>query len=232
MTSISGGGGVFAVPTMMAFGLPPLTTLALNRISDVGVLIGAIRNYMKIPEFNLKLVFVCVVPLLIGAFIGVNFSVNASPTVLKYFILGAVFIGIILLLWPIKPRLEDVKPNYWLGIPAILAIGFWDGAIAMAGATFAVIALVRLFNCNFLQARSVQIMAGVPETILSCSILLYHAEVDIALAIAMLLSSIVGAFVGSKLAIKKGSRFIRYSMVAISIIMVVKIIYDLTLGSS
>ena len=30
----------------------------------------------------------------------------------------------------------------------------------------------------------------------------------------------------------EGSRFIRYSMVAISIIMVVKIIYDLTLGSS
>lgn len=47
VTSISGGAGIFAVPTMLAFGIPPIGALALNRMSDVGVVTGALRNFWK-----------------------------------------------------------------------------------------------------------------------------------------------------------------------------------------
>lgn len=47
VTSVSGGAGVFAVPTMLAFGIPPINALTLNRFSDVGVVFGAANNYWK-----------------------------------------------------------------------------------------------------------------------------------------------------------------------------------------
>ena len=55
VNAISGGGGVFGVPAMLAMGLPPVNALALNRISDFGYLIGSLRNYMRLPEFQWKL---------------------------------------------------------------------------------------------------------------------------------------------------------------------------------
>ena len=229
ITSISGGAGVFAVPAMLAFGVPPINTLALNRISDLGVLAGAIRNYLRVPEFQWRLACIVAVPLFIGAIIGANFSVSVSTDFLQWFILAAVFVGIIFLLWPIKPEASTAPVNHWIGIPALLIVGFWSGSVAMAGATFAVIVLVRMFRQNFLGARSIHVFAAVPETVITVLILTYHSTIDWRMAAVMFVTSLVGAYLGSKLAIKKGSNFIRYAMVAISLVMIAKVAFDLIL---
>jgi len=49
------------------------------------------------------------------------------------------------------------------------------------------------------------------------------------MAAVMFVTSLVGAYLGSKLAIKKGSNFIRYAMVAISLVMIAKVAFDLIL---
>lgn len=228
VTSICGGAGVFAVPTMLALGFHPINTLALNRISDLGCITGAISNYTrKVKEFNLKTALLVSIPLTIGAFFGANFSITIPETHLKLFIIFAVFVGIFFLTRKIKIRPETSKVNKPLGAIALLAVGFWSGAVGMAGATFAVLVLVCIFNQSFLLARSTDIVAAIPETALSIIIFTRHTELDLKLIAVMFVTSTLGAFLGSKLAIKKGSEFIRYSMVAISILMIIKVIYDL-----
>lgn len=225
VTSISGGAGVFAVPAMLAFGIPPINTLALNRISDIGVLAGALKNYTKAEGFEWKTALIAAIPLFIGSVFGALFSVRIDTENLKLFIIFAVFIGIFLLLYPIKPKGEKAKPNYLLGIPALLCVGFWDGAVAMAGATFAVIVLVLFFHRTYLAARSIDVAAAIPETIISTLILTLHSTLTPLLPLAMMISSLIGAYIGSHIAIKKGSGFIRKAMVAISLVMVGKIIF-------
>ena len=227
ITSISGGAGVFAVPTMLAFGIPPVTTLALNRISDMGVLTGAVYNYIKSPEFDKKLAFIIALPLTIGAIVGANFSVSISPEKLKVVILFAIVIGLIFLLLPTRQLVEPKRTNWFIGVPALLIVGFWEGAVAMAGATFCVLVLVRLFNKSYLGARSTEIVSAIPPTLASTGILIWNSDVNLAMGLTMFASSILGAYLGSKMAIRKGSPFIRYCMVSISILMAGKVIYDL-----
>ena len=113
VTSISGGGGVFGVPTMLAFGIPPINALALNRISDLGFVSGSLKNYLKTQEFDAKLATVISIPLTLGAFCGAMFSTHAPTAVLQWVIIFAIFVGIGLLLYPVRPKPADTKPHYY-----------------------------------------------------------------------------------------------------------------------
>lgn len=95
------------------------------------------------------------------------------------------------------------------------------------GATFAVLVFVNFFKRSFLEARGTEIAAATPETLISATILYFGSTVPITLILAMFASSFVGAWVGSHLAVKHGSDFIKKAMVGIAIVMVLKVIIDL-----
>lgn len=228
VNAIAGGGGVLGVPTLLALGLPPVNALALNRVSDMGTIIGAAHNYMRVPEFRWKLAALAVPPIIVGAFIAANLVVTIPAPLLSRIILGAVFVGIFFLLYPFKPKAEGTKPHYAAGILALFALGLWDGAFAMGGGTFGVLIFVLLFHRTFLSAKSILTFATIPETFLSGSIILWHAHVAWPHAAAMFASAVAGSYIGSHLAIQKGSRFIRYAMAGMAAVMVLKVlIFDI-----
>lgn len=224
VNSISGGGGILAVPSMIAFGFSPINTLALNRISDVGYIAGCLKNYINIQKFDWKLTAIISFPLFLGAIAGSTFSVTVNQEILKWVMLVAVFIGVGFLLYPIKPKPEKVSPEYHYGLPTLLLVGFWSGALAMAGSTFAVLTIVWFFHRSYLSAKSMHVVASVPEIFVSATILSLNSTTPLELGFCMFASSAVGAWIGSHLAIKKGSPFIRYGMTLVSFVMIGKVI--------
>jgi len=161
VTSISGGAGVFAVPTLLALGIPPINVLTLNRTSDVGVVFGALKKYHHSGKIDWKLVVLAAIPLSIGAFAGANFVINISEKALSYIILLGVVVGILFLLKPIKqvalPRSKSFKS---IGFIFLFVVGFWSGALGMAGATFAVLVFAHFFQKTFLEARATDVAAA------------------------------------------------------------------------
>lgn len=228
VNSISGGGGVIGVPAMLAMGIPAVNVLALNRFSDVGYVIGCIRNYTKLPGFDLKLTLKFIPILLAGAAIGANLIVYMDDALRDKVILLAVSIGVIFLLYPAKPSDNPHKKYPILGVFALFALGMWDGAFAMAGGTFGVIILVLLYNKSYITAKSICTAAGLPETFLSVTILYLHSTLELLPIIIMISAAILGAHIGSKMAIKRGNKFLRYSMAAMAIVMAAKVlIFDI-----
>lgn len=228
VNSTSGGGGVFGVPTLLALGVPPVNVLVLNRISDLGNIAGSLKNYMGIAGFNRNLGLIAIPPILLGAFAGANLIVKADEEVLNAIILVAVMLAVFILLYPAKPFQKKIKPHIGLGVFALLALGVWEGALAMAGGTFGVLLFVFLFRQSYLQAKGVMTFAAIPETLMSATILYLHSDVASEQIVVMFSAAVVGAFIGSKFAIGKGSHFIRYAMATMALAMVAKIvIFDL-----
>ena len=87
--------------------------------------------------------------------------------------------------------------------------------------------LVHFFRKNLLQARSTDIVAAIPETIISTVILSMSAAVSWQLLFTMFVSSFAGAWVGSRLAVKHGEVFIKKMMMAVAVVMIVKVLVDL-----
>ncbi len=228
VNSIAGGGGVFGVPAMLAIGLPPVNALTLNRISDIGNIVGSLRNYKKVDGFDARLAYLAVPPILIGAFVGANFITGLSEETLNQIVLGAVCVGILLLIYPFQKSGEAKTQHKWLGVAALILLGFWDGAFAMAGGTFGVLIFVLLFGKTYVNAKGVMTYAAIPETIMSAGILYMSSTVSIPQIASMFLCAVVGSYMGSHLAIRKGSNFIRYTMAVLAVFMLAKvIIFDL-----
>ncbi|MBI4232326.1 sulfite exporter TauE/SafE family protein [Candidatus Peregrinibacteria bacterium] len=229
ITSISGGAGVFAVPTMLAFGVPPVGALALNRISDVGVVLGAISNFWKAKTIDWKLGMKIIPFLAAGSFVGANIVVNLEEKSLRTFIVIGVVIGMLFLFKPARPFVTEKGAGgrkKMFGFLLMLVVGVWSGALAMAGATFALLVLVYCFGNKYVEARSTEIFAAIPETLISAFILVSAATVDYLWLIAMFVSSFAGAVLGSHLAVKKGDGLVKKGIVLIGILMIAKIIFQ------
>lgn len=232
ITSIAGGGGVLFVTTAIAFGMDPLNALTLNRITDLGVLSGSFNNFRKVPEIPWRSIKLFAPLFLFGAIFGASFAVSIPPEVLQIILITASLIAICLTIIKPRPKVTAGRKFYILGYVVVALIGFWDGAIAMAGTTFFIIATHYFFNMDYMKARAVNMFTAIPETIVSSSILIYHSTVTLTMGLSLYAAAVVGAVVGSKLAVKNGHEFIRYGMIGVSLMMVAKlIIYDMILKS-
>ena len=223
--SISGGAGVLGVPAMLAFGIPPINALALNRVSDLGVIFGALRGFQKSKNIDWKLALQLAIPLGIGAFVGSKIIVSIPEHLVRYVILVGIVVGIIFILLPAKQAAPSQK-KIALGIFLMFLVGIWDGALALAGATFGVLILVHLFGRNFLNAKGTHTAAVIPETLIAIVVLYLSSTISWQPVIAMFASNFIGAWIGSHLAVRYGDRLIKKAMVAIAVVMIVKVILD------
>lgn len=196
-------------------------------MSDVGTVFGALRGYHKSKSIDWKLALIIMIPLAIGSFIGASAVVRLPEEILRYVILMGVFVGIFFLLKKTEQKATNKNPIIGIGVFLMLLVGMWSGALAMAGATFAVLILVYFFNKTYLQARSIDIVAAIPETLISAIILAIASTASIQLLAPMFISSFIGAWMGSHLAVKHGSEFIRKGMIGIAILMIIKVILNL-----
>lgn len=227
VTSISGGAGVFAVPLMLAFGIPPVNTLALNRASDLGVVFGALRGYLKSKTIDWKLALIIMIPLSIGSFLGASLIVRIPEQFIQPVVIGGVLVGIFFLLKRQKEQAVGRNETIRIGgLFFMFLVGIWSGALAMAGSTFAVLVLVYFAGKSFLAGKSTHIVASIPETVISFAILFVHSTTSWHFILTMFVASFVGAWIGSHLAVKHGSEFIRKTMVGIAVLMIAKIIFD------
>lgn len=230
ITSIAGGGGVLFVTSAIALGMEPLNALALNRVTDLGVLTGCFNNFRKVPEIPLRSIKICAPLFLFGAIFGASFAVSIPQDILQIILIVASLIAISLIIIKPRPKITANQKFYVLGYAVIGLVGFWDGAIAMAGTTFFIIAAHYFFNMDYMKARAVNMFTAIPETIVSASIITYHSTVTWVMGISLYLAAVIGAFVGSKLAVKNGHEFIRLGMIGVSLLMIAKlVIYDMIL---
>lgn len=232
ITSIAGGGGVVFVTSAVALGVEPLNALALNRITDLAVLSGSLKAFRKVPDIPWRSIKIMAPLFLIGAIGGASFAVSVPSDILKPIIIVASMIAISIIIVKPRPRATINKKWAALGYGSILAIGFWDGSIAMAGTTFFMIAAHYFFAMDYMKARVVHMYVAIPETIVSTSILTFHSTVTIIGGLSMFVAAFIGAMVGSHMAVKNGHEFIRKGMIAITLILIAKlVIYDWAIQS-
>ncbi|PID69987.1 hypothetical protein CSB37_03960 [bacterium DOLZORAL124_38_8] len=231
VTSICGGAGIFAVPLMIALGVPAVNVLTLNRMSDVGVVLGSLKNYIDSKSIDWSLAIKGCFIVAFGAILGVNISLWLPENILKMVILVGVSVGIFFLIKPVK-RVKKSKANiqFWVWL-LLWASGVWSGALGMAGGMFSVLVFVRFFHKEFLPARTTQIVMAIPETLISTSFLVFGSTLTWQPLVTMFFSSFVGAWLGAKIAVKQGSHFIQKAMIGIAVIMVFKVLYDLNIFS-
>jgi uncharacterized membrane protein YfcA len=116
---------------------------------------------------------------------------------------------------------------YFLFAVIGIVLGLYNGTIGPGTGTLLVFSLVQFIGFNFLKASTYAKVINAIADGASLVAFLLQGAVLFTLAIPMLLANMLGAYVGSKMAIQKGNAFIRIFFIGVMILLLSKLGWDI-----
>lgn len=229
INAIAGGGGLLSIPVLMWAGLPPATVLATNKLQACGGSFSASyyfvrKGIVKLGEIKLA-IFCAFSGSILGTIAVQQIDARILESVLPFLILaiGAYF------LFSNKITAQDNKQILAPGIFAFtiaLCIGFYDGFFGPGTGSFLTLAFVCLAGQNLIKATAHAKVLNFSSNIAALLSFALAGKVLWIVGGCMLIGQVIGATLGSKLVLSKGSRFIRPLIVTMSILMSAKLLLN------
>ena len=222
--AIAGGGGLLVVPTMLILGMNPLVTLGTNKLQSCFGTATSSYNYFKnglLKENNIKLLaIISFVGSLIGTFLVSQLSNELLNNLIPILLIGAAIFLIIN-----KGNKFNISKSVVVAfLPLVFLIGFYDGFFGPGTGTFFVMTFLIIKNRSIMQATAATKVLNLSSNFASFLVFQYKGLVIWELALIMAIAQVTGAYIGSKLAIKNGEKFVRPVIVFISIVLSLRIL--------
>jgi uncharacterized membrane protein YfcA len=90
-----------------------------------------------------------------------------------------------------------------------LAVGFYDGALGPGTGSFFVISLVALLGYNFLEASAKARIANVATNLAALLVFLPQDAIIWHVGLVMAACNLIGGWAGARVAVARGTRFVR-----------------------
>jgi hypothetical protein len=226
--SIAGGGGLISVPVLMTTGMPPQMVLGTNKLQSSFGAFSSVYNYTRKGVVNLKDCVSGIVFTIIGAVFGTTAVQLMDPALIRHLIpvlLVPVFVYT-LVSGSMDTQREARMPRTLFFFVAGTGLGFYDGFFGPGTGSFWAAALVFFMGMELTKATGTTKVMNFTSNIVALSLFVIGGNVNYAAGFVMAAGSIIGARVGSSLAVKKGSRFIRPVFVSIVMLTIIRLLYQ------
>jgi uncharacterized membrane protein YfcA len=210
--SIAGGGGLISLPVLLSVGLPPQLALGTNKLQGTFGTLSASYNYIRSGKVDLNESVAGIVFTFIGAAMGAWLIQILDPGLIKHIIpilLMAVFVYTVISKDLGFQRSDPLMPKEWFYLVFGLALGFYDGFFGPGTGSFWTAALMVLLGYDMTRAAGATRIMNFTSNVVALVVFIMGHNVLYSAGICMAAGQIIGARIGSSLAIKKGARFIR-----------------------
>lgn len=231
--AIGGGGGLITVPALLAMGLPAPVALATNKGQASFGAISSFLSYRAQGGIDRARAPIGFVFGLLGAFAGARVLLSVRPEPLKPVVLVLLMCAALFIAWPRKPSPEGAKPRSWARLalaPIAFGLGFYDGFFGPGVGSMLIVAFVLVYGDTLTQASGNAKVVNLASNLASLALFAAHGTVAWAIALPMAAANALGAFVGARLAVKRGDRFVRAVVLGVVTILVLKMAHDLVRG--
>jgi hypothetical protein len=237
LDSIVGGGGLVQVPALFILmpGTAAATLLGTNKCVSVVGTLGATAQYLRRVRVPWRLALSSGITALPFSFLGARIITGLDPSLLRPLIL-VLLVGV-LAYTLLKPTLgSDHAP--WMsakleiaaGLITGAAIGFYDGFFGPGTGSFLIFAYVGLFGYDFLSSSAAAKIVNLLTNLAAIAWFSWSGHVIALLAIPMAACNLTGALIGSRLALRHGSRFVRRLFIVVVGLLILRYGYDLGFG--
>ena len=227
--SIAGGGGLITLPVLLSLGLGPQEALGTNKLQGTFGSGSAAAHYAAAKTVSLHDCARGFVYTLLGAALGALAVQEVNPTFLRRAIpLLLILVAAYLL---VKPKLgtEDLHPRMARGYFDLvfgLALGFYDGFFGPGTGTFWAMAYMLGLGFNMTRATGYTKVMNFASNLSSLALFSIGGKIYYAMGLTMGLGQLVGARIGSRMVITRGTRFIRPIFLTVVFALTLKLLYD------
>lgn len=238
LDSIVGGGGLIMTPAMLnlfsEFSI--LQVLATQRTSSIFGSSIAARNYLNSVRVQRGiLVGGCGAAALFST-LGAQLAKHVDAHLLKLVVLGLCVVLAIytFLRKDLGQKLEPqpaAESSFRLAAAVGATTGFYNGLIGPGTGVLMIFAFVGVLGLDFLRASAVSKLANVAADISSWIVLMVAGFVVWSAVLPLIIGNMLGNHFGSRLAILKGSRFIRLVFLVVVVALIAKLAWDFVRAS-
>ena len=226
--AIAGGGGLVTVPALLAAGLPVPVALATNKGQAS---FGAVSSFFSfwtrdgIDRRRAPLAFACG---FVGSLAGARVLLLVKPEPLKPIVLVLLLVAAGLVAYPRKPTSGDAKSWAMLALgPVAFALGFYDGFFGPGVGSMLIVAFVLVFGDTLTRASGNAKVVNLASNLAALLLFSIKGAVLWRVAAPMAVANALGAFVGARMAVKRGDKLVRAVVLGVVTVLVLKMAYDL-----
>ncbi len=232
--AIAGGGGLIQLPALL-ISFPDREVAEVAGTNKLGSIFGtsaAALNYRRNIKTDPKLLLAMVLPAFIGSGSGSLLATKISTEQLKVAIvvmLVAVFAYTLA-----RPDLGKVevlkgaaKRQRTVGAIAGLTIGFYDGFIGPGTGTLLMIVFVAALGFAFIGASAIAKVVNVATNFASILVFGISGSIMWVVGLAVGICNLAGGIIGSRVAIRRGSDFVRKFYLVVTFALIVRVLFDL-----
>lgn len=230
INTIAGSGSLLTLPLLIFLGLPANVANGTNRIGVLLQSLVATGSFKQKRVFEWKEGVWLTIPATIGSFAGAALAINLDDELMNRIIGGLLIFMFLLMLY--KPerwikshdKAAKVKPSF-LQILIFFGIGLYGGFIQAGVGFFLLAGLVLGAGYDLLKANAIKVLIVLAFTAVALAVFIYNNQVDYKLGLILGLGSMIGAWIATHVAIKKGSEFIRWFVLVAVFVFAVKLLF-------
>lgn len=230
--AIGGGGGLISLPAYLIAGLPPHFAIATNKLSSATGTAISTGRYCINGCVDWKAAIPGTLAAVLGAQIGARFSLATAEEILRILLLILLPLIALWMIFRKNPVPEDGKPiprrkQLILITLVSFALGLYDGFYGPGTGTFLLLLYTGVCGLSARQASGNVKLANLASNVSSLIVFLQSGNVLFTLGLTTAAFSVAGHWVGSGLAIRKGTRLIRFVILGVVLLFLIRTVAEL-----
>ena len=227
--SIVGGGGLIQTPALLIT-LPQIAVPMIMGTAKISSIAGSTMSsiqYAKRVTFQKRTLIVTIIAASIGAFLGARLINFLQPTVVK----PAIFVLLIIVfVYMLLKRDFGQSPKEQIGEAKAMLygsffgfiVGIYDGFLGPGTGSFLILFFVSTIGFDFLLASAHAKVVNLATNVGAVIYFIWTNNVIWSIALPMAFCNLSGSYVGSRLAMLKGNRFIRLFFLGVIFLMILR----------
>lgn len=232
--SIAGGGGLISLPAYLLAGLPAHETLGTNKTAmSIGTFTATLK-YLKAGQIDWRVGLLSAAASFLGAIGGSTLSLTIPDETLRIVMLAILpAVALFLILkrnFGTSPAADRQLSRRRIALTSLiigLVVGCYDGLIGPGTGTFLILAFTAFLGFDLLKSSGCAKVANLASNIASMIVFSMSGKVLFLLAIPAAVFASAGNYLGAKLAIKGGAKYVRYTVFLVIGLLFVKMALDL-----
>jgi len=231
--AVAGGGGLVQVPALLT-ALPaetPATIFGTNKVSSILGTGNAAWRYARRIAIPWQIALPAAAAAFVFSFVGAATVAWLPKEVVRPLVLVLLVLVVVYTiarpdfgsLQGRQPAAQRVRP---LALAVGAALGFYDGFFGPGAGSFMIFAFVALFGVDFLRASAAAKIVNLSTNAAALAFFVPAGHVLWLVGLTMAVFNVLGALVGSRLAMRHGSGFVRWVFLAVSVALTLKFGYD------
>lgn len=231
--AIVGGGGLILIPALLIVypELPTADALGSNKAAAFSGVFIATLQYARRMDIPWKVMtpaaVIAFISSLLGAYaVTLMSNLDLRPFIILALLLVAVYTFVKKDLGKVHAPKRSPNAQRWMGMAAGALLGFYDGFLGPGTGSFLMFIFIALLGFSFLSATASAKVVNLASNLAALLLFAVKGHVVYWLVLPLAMCNMLGSFLGSRLAMLRGSGFVRLLFLLVVLAVMVRLAYD------